>query len=116
MSIEGVSSSFLPSSISIILGRPRVTFISMTPAKWNVFSVIWVPGSPIDSAEINPTASPDCTLALLYSSTVASSIFLNLAALMLPFFSTYSFMSSSTLLGSLSAYSSIVFSIFTSLA
>ena len=34
-------------------GIPRVTFISPRPAKWNVFRVIWVEGSPIDCAEFN---------------------------------------------------------------
>jgi len=50
------------------LGNPKVMFISATPAKWKVFSVICVPGSPIDSAEINPTDSPGCTFAFWYSS------------------------------------------------
>jgi hypothetical protein len=34
--------------ISLIRGTPRVTFIAATPAKWKVFNVIWVPGSPMD--------------------------------------------------------------------
>jgi hypothetical protein len=34
--------------ISLMRGTPSVTFIEATPAKWNVLSVIWVPGSPID--------------------------------------------------------------------
>lgn len=32
--------------ISLMRGTPSVTFMDATPAKWNVFSVIWVPGSP----------------------------------------------------------------------
>lgn len=39
-------------------GTPNVTFLSATPAKWNVFNVIWVVGSPIDWAAIEPIASP----------------------------------------------------------
>ena len=42
--------------ISFILGTPRVMFMLATPAKWNVFRVIWVPGSPIDWAQRAPTA------------------------------------------------------------
>ena len=34
--------------ISLIRGTPSVTFIDATPAKWKVFKVIWVAGSPID--------------------------------------------------------------------
>jgi hypothetical protein len=44
--------------ISLIRGTPRVTFIEATPAKWNVFRVIWVPGSPIDCAPTAPTVEP----------------------------------------------------------
>jgi hypothetical protein len=33
-------------------------FIEATPAKWKVFNVIWVPGSPIDCAPTAPTAVP----------------------------------------------------------
>jgi hypothetical protein len=32
------------------LGTPRVMFMLATPAKWNVFRVIWVPGSPARAA------------------------------------------------------------------
>lgn len=32
--------------ISLMRGTPSVTFMLATPAKWNVFSVICVPGSP----------------------------------------------------------------------
>ena len=46
--------------ISLIRGTPRVTFIEATPAKWNVFKVIWVPGSPIDCAPTAPTVEPTC--------------------------------------------------------
>lgn len=34
--------------ISLIRGTPWVILIPATPAKWNVFKVICVPGSPID--------------------------------------------------------------------
>ena len=44
--------------ISLNLGIPRVTFISPLPAKWKVFRVIWVDGSPIDWAARTPTGSP----------------------------------------------------------
>ena len=44
--------------ISRTQGTPRVMFIEATPAKWNVFRVIYVPGSPIDCAAIAPTHSP----------------------------------------------------------
>lgn len=40
------------------LGIPRVTFISPLPAKWKVFSVICVEGSPMLWAASRPTASP----------------------------------------------------------
>ena len=48
--------------ISLILGTPSVTFIDATPAKWNVFSVIWVPGSPMDWAPNAPTVDPGSTI------------------------------------------------------
>ena len=44
---------------SIYLGTPCVMFIESTPAKWNVLSVIWVPGSPILWAQRAPTAVPE---------------------------------------------------------
>jgi hypothetical protein len=44
----GVLISFAALMISFIRGTPSVTFMEATPAKWNVFKVIWVPGSPID--------------------------------------------------------------------
>jgi hypothetical protein len=44
--------------ISLIRGTPSVTFIEATPAKWKVFNVIWVPGSPIDWAPTAPTVDP----------------------------------------------------------
>lgn len=34
--------------ISLNLGIPNVTFFSPCPAKWKVFNVIYVDGSPID--------------------------------------------------------------------
>ena len=33
--------------ISLMRGTPRVTFMEAMPAKWNVLSVICVPGSPM---------------------------------------------------------------------
>ena len=44
--------------ISLMRGTPSVTFMDATPAKWKVFSVIWVPGSPMDCAPTAPTALP----------------------------------------------------------
>lgn len=49
ISIEGVLIAALATiRISLNLGIPKVTFISPRPAKWKVFNVIWVEGSPID--------------------------------------------------------------------
>lgn len=44
--------------ISLMRGTPSVMFIAATPAKWNVFSVICVPGSPMDCAPKAPTVDP----------------------------------------------------------
>ncbi len=54
----GVLMFFEESSSYCRRGTPNVTFLSATPAKWNVFSVIWVVGSPIDWAAIEPIAYP----------------------------------------------------------
>lgn len=45
-------------TISSYLGTPWVIFIDATPAKWKVFNVICVPGSPILWAAIAPTGVP----------------------------------------------------------
>ena len=45
--------------ISLIRGTPWVMFMAATPAKWNVFSVICVPGSPILWAAMAPTGVPE---------------------------------------------------------
>lgn len=50
--------------ISLMRGTPRVIFIDATPAKWKVFSVIWVPGSPMLWAQRAPTADPGSIWAL----------------------------------------------------
>lgn len=42
----GVEIVLEPLMISLMRGTPSVTFMLATPAKWNVFSVICVPGSP----------------------------------------------------------------------
>lgn len=47
--------------ISFSLGIPSVIFAPPWPAKWKVFSVIWVEGSPILYAAIVPTFSPAFT-------------------------------------------------------
>jgi len=44
--------------ISLIRGTPCVMFMLATPAKWNVFSVICVPGSPMLCAPKAPTVEP----------------------------------------------------------
>lgn len=54
----GVLISLAALMISLIRGTPRVTFIDATPAKWKVFSVICVPGSPMDWAPTAPTVEP----------------------------------------------------------
>lgn len=54
--------------ISLIRGTPCVILMPATPAKWKVFRVICVPGSPIDCAATAPTAVPGSTLALSYFS------------------------------------------------
>lgn len=46
-SIIGVLIFYVALIISLILGTPKVIFIEATPAKWKVFRVIYVPGSPI---------------------------------------------------------------------
>mmetsp|Transcript_35160 Transcript_35160/g.76854 ORF Transcript_35160/g.76854 Transcript_35160/m.76854 type:complete len:204 (+) Transcript_35160:1351-1962(+) len=47
--------------ISFKRGTPSVTFFADTPAKWKVFSVICVAGSPIDCAATVPIISPGFT-------------------------------------------------------
>ena len=44
-------------------------FMLATPAKWNVFRVIWVPGSPMLCAPIAPTAVPGSIRARINLST-----------------------------------------------
>ena len=39
-------------------GIPKVKLTPPCPAKWKVFNVIYVLGSPIDYAAIDPTPSP----------------------------------------------------------
>lgn len=43
----GVAIFFVLLIISLTRGTPWVIFILEIPAKWNVFNVIWVAGSPI---------------------------------------------------------------------
>ncbi len=47
-------------------GTPSVTFLDEIPALWKVFSVIYVAGSPIELAAIDPTISPGWTIAEVY--------------------------------------------------
>ena len=67
------------SNISINLGRPIVTCISATPAKWNTFNAICVEGSPNDWAVTNPSASPGQTFPPVCNSetSLLSSPYLN---------------------------------------
>jgi hypothetical protein len=58
MVIVGVLIFFEVSSNSRSRGIPSVTFLSETPAKWKVFKVICVVGSPILWAATEPTAYP----------------------------------------------------------
>ena len=51
--------------ISFNRGTPNVTFLDDTPAKWKVFRVIWVAGSPIDCAAKAPTISPGVACACM---------------------------------------------------
>ncbi len=44
-----------------------------SPAKWNVLSVIWVPGSPIEWAPTAPTVDPDRTQLTSWSTDSAMS-------------------------------------------
>src|SRR3989338_9275764 len=74
--MDGVEISLRASKISIRRGKPCVTDTSATPAKWNTFNVICVPGSPKDSAVRIPIASPGLILAASYSSRKYSSTFL----------------------------------------
>ena len=46
-------------------GTPSVTFFAETPAKWKVFSVICVAGSPMDCAATVPMPSPGGASATL---------------------------------------------------
>ena len=45
-------------SNSLRRGIPKVKLTPPWPAKWKVFNVIWVDGSPIDCAPVQPTHSP----------------------------------------------------------
>lgn len=64
--IIGVLMTLAALIISLIRGTPRVTFMEATPAKWKVFKVICVPGSPMDCAPTAPTVEPGSILALTY--------------------------------------------------
>ena len=47
------------------LGKPKVTFLSETPAKWKVFRVSWVVGYAILWAAIAPIAYPTGAIDIL---------------------------------------------------
>ena len=69
----GVLIIFAALMISFMRGTPSVTFIEATPAKWNVFRVIWVPGSPIDWAPTAPTVDPVVRVSIRESTGVHKS-------------------------------------------
>ena len=54
----GVEMALLWLMISLMRGTPSVMFMLATPAKWNVLSVICVPGSPMLCAPKAPTVDP----------------------------------------------------------
>lgn len=54
----GVLIFFAALTISLMRGTPNVMFMAATPAKWNVLSVICVPGSPMLWAPKAPTVDP----------------------------------------------------------
>ena len=56
--MTGVEMVLLALMISLMRGTPCVMFMLATPAKWNVFSVICVPGSPMLCAATPPTGEP----------------------------------------------------------
>ena len=56
--MTGVEMVLLAFMISLMRGTPCVMFMLATPAKWNVLSVICVPGSPMLCAATPPTGEP----------------------------------------------------------
>ena len=56
--MTGVEMVLLALMISLMRGTPCVMFMLATPAKWNVLSVICVPGSPMLCAATPPTGEP----------------------------------------------------------
>ena len=62
----GVEMDGVALMISLMRGTPCVISIDATPAKWNVFRVICVAGSPNDSPDKAPTGSPGSTMARWY--------------------------------------------------
>ena len=62
----GVATVLAALMISLMRGTPAVMFMLATPAKWNVLSVICVPGSPMDCAPTAPTALPGSMAAARY--------------------------------------------------
>ena len=62
---EGVLMFFAMLMISVSRGTPSVTFFADTPAKWKVFSVICVVGSPMDCAATVPIISPGKAVACM---------------------------------------------------
>lgn len=64
MVIIGVRMLGLALMISLIRGTPCVILMDAIPAKWKVFSVIWVAGSPMLCADMAPTGSPGSMIDL----------------------------------------------------
>ncbi len=75
MFMDGVLGTRLASTISISLGRPRVTLMFATPAWWKVRMFIWVPGSPMECAAIIPTDSLGSMRRSLYMRSAATNTF-----------------------------------------
>ena len=65
--------------ISFRRGTPSVTFFAETPAKWNVFRVICVAGSPMDCAATVPMPSPGGASAILKRDSTSPMTQLNAA-------------------------------------
>ena len=64
---------------SLRRGTPSVTFLAETPAKWKVFKVICVAGSPMDCAATVPMPSPGGASATLKRDSTSPMTQLNAA-------------------------------------
>ena len=64
-------------NISLKRGIPNVTLAPPCPAKWKVFKVIYVDGSPIDYAAVAPTPSTAWAKELKYLALIRPKSFLS---------------------------------------